>query len=426
MQAEIISNGDELTSGKILDTNAQWLSRELADLGVATLYHTTVGDDFDAMVEVLRIASDRSDLILWTGGLGPTADDLTRQAIAERIGVPLEKNEDSLRRIREMFRRRGREMPANNEIQAFQPRGSVPIDNPHGTAPGIDCTVKRSGAFPKDRLDFYRIMAFPGVPAEMKEMWDASAKRSLQQMIDSLGDQRRVLRFRSIHSFGAGESQIEAMLPGIVDRKHDPKVGITATRGTITLRIASEAESEEECFRIMEPTARLIHEKLGDLVYGEGDDRLQDVVCRILSEQKKTLAAVESGTRGLLAESLADSDRLKDCFIGGIVLPPTRAISAEEMILREKRLFQADYVLLVGPYPEGPPDRDRSEETFVAVVDLAGRDSQGELIAYEVYPYVGHPSIIDDLHIKRALNLLRKTLKNKPPLKRKDSVSFPS
>ncbi|MDR2438888.1 MAG: damage-inducible protein CinA [Planctomycetaceae bacterium] len=414
MQAEIISNGDELTSGKILDTNSQWLSIQLADIGITTLYHTTVGDDLEAMIGVLRTAVERTDLILWTGGLGPTADDLTRQAIAEGVGVPLEKNADSMRLIQEMFRRHGHKMPKTNEIQAFQPRGALPIHNPHGTAPGIDFTVQRQKPFKNGRLDFFRILAYPGVPAEMKEMWYDSGQKSIQEMLDQLTGQKRVLRFRTIHSFGLGESQVEAMLPDIINRKHDPKVGITANQATITLRIASEAVTEEECFKKIEPTATLIYQTLGDLIFGEGEDRLQEVVCRKLTVLGKTLAVIEAGTRGLLAEAIAGSKELPDCFAGGIVLPPKQPIDTDEMIRRGRRLFNVDYLLLIGAYPPGQPDRNRTEETLVAVVDARQTDLQKSVLVLQNYPYVGHPNIIDDLYVKRALNLLRKIISKNP------------
>jgi nicotinamide-nucleotide amidase len=406
MQAEIISNGDEITCGKILDSNSQWLSLELADLGVSTLYHTTVGDDLDAMVDVLRIAMNRVDLIIWTGGLGPTADDLTRQAVADAAGVPLEKDEKSLRLIQEMFQRRNREMPKSNEIQAFQPRGALPINNPHGTAPGIDFTTKRKTPVP-GRLEFYRVLAYPGVPAEMKEMWNETGRKSIREMLDKLNGQKRVIRFRSIHSFGLGESQVEAMLPDIVNRKHFPKVGITATRATITLRIVAEGETEAECSKIMEPTAKLIYEALGDRIYGEGNDQLQDVVCRKLKAKNKTIAVVEAGTSGLLAKTINQSKEAAGCFLGGIVLPPKTPIAPEAMIQIGKRISDADYFLLIGAYPVGEPDRARSDETFVAVIDPRQTNLQSAVISIQNYPYVGHPDIIDDLYIKRVLDLLR-------------------
>ncbi len=416
MQAEIISIGDELTCGKILDTNAQWLSVELADLGVTTLYHSTVGDELEPIVDVLRIASNRADLLILTGGLGPTADDLTRQAVADSVGVPLVKDEALLEQIRSLFQRRGREMPPSNEMQAFLPQGAIAIHNPHGTAPGIDLSVKRNENSGKPepqvpargRLDEFRILAFPGVPAEMKEMWIASGRNLVQEMLNRYRNEKLVLRFRTIHCFGAGESQIEAMLPDIVNRKHSPRVGITADRGTITLRIAAEAKTEAECETIMEPTAATIYAKLGDLIFGEGTDRLQDVVCRKLNKSGKTLAVVESGTRGLLSDAVAASPEANECFVGGLVVHPHRKTTAEEMIKTARTVFKADYFLLVGPYPMGAPDRQRCDEVFIALAD--GRNDKEPLptLAWEVHRFAGHPDIIDDLFVKRTLSLLRR------------------
>lgn len=403
--AEIIANGDEITSGKVLDTNSQYLSLELADLGVSTLWHTAVGDDLNAMVEVLRIAMSRADLIIWTGGLGPTADDLTRQAFADAAGVPLVKNEESLRQIEDLFKRRGWTMPAANNVQSYLPEGALPIRNPNGTAPGIDFTVKRSP-------HTVRLLAFPGVPAELKEMWNGSGRNLAGKMIESVNGRKQVIKFRAIHSFGLGESQVEAKLPDIVNRKHVPKVGITATGGTITLRIAAEAPTEAECDRMIEPTAKLIYDALGGLIFGEGTDTLPDVVCRMLKTKGKTIAAAEAGTRGLLSQSLAQSKESQDVFIGGIVVPPAIPVSPEKMIDLAKKTLDTDYLLLIGAYPAGEPNRIRSDETFTAVVDArkyhSPKDLQASILKIQNYPFTGHPAIIDDLYIKRVLDLLRK------------------
>jgi len=405
MRAEIIAIGDELTNGKILDTNSQWLSLQLADLGVETMYHTTVGDELEPLADVFRIAVNRVDLILATGGLGPTADDLTREAVALAFDRPLRKDEALLQGIRDLFGRRGREMPTSNEKQACLPEGAVAMRNPHGTAPGIDLTIKREAT---GRLDEVRVLVFPGVPAEMKEMWDDSGRDRAWEATDRHGGEKHVIRFRSINSFGAGESQVESMLPGLVDRDHFPRVGITANRGTITLRIAAEAITEEECFRMMEPTAKHIYETLGPLVFGEGDDRLQDIVCRRLTAEKKTLATVEAGTRGLLAEAVADSEESNECFIGGLVVHPHRTATAEEMIREARKVFDADYLLLVGPYPMGKPDRQRTDEVFIALANGRRDKNPLPLVASQIHSFTGHPDIIDDLFVKRTLDLLRK------------------
>ena len=227
MIAEVVAIGDELTSGQRLDTNSQWLSQQLGDLGIQTLYHSTVGDDLDANARVFREAAERADLVISTGGLGPTADDLTRVAIARCFDRPLEFHAEVLETIRELFRRRGREMPERNRVQAEFPQGSTVVDNPQGSAPGFWLTLARP------TLGDCHLVALPGVPAEMKEMWHQSLAPRLTQL---LGADRQIIAHKTIHCFGAGESDVEQMLPDIVRRGRIPSVGITASRATITLR----------------------------------------------------------------------------------------------------------------------------------------------------------------------------------------------
>ena len=181
MHAEIIAIGDEITSGQLLDTNTQWLSQRLEELGVRVLYHSTVGDELAPCVEVFRQAIDRADVVVATGGLGPTADDLTREALAEATGRPLQLDADALEHIRAMFARRKRPMPPQNELQAMFPAGSRVVRNPHGTAPGIDLEVPRAGRSP------CRIICLPGVPAEMVEMWHDSVAATIRGFVAAAG-----------------------------------------------------------------------------------------------------------------------------------------------------------------------------------------------------------------------------------------------
>lgn len=287
MHAEVISIGDELTSGQRLDTNSQWLSERLGEIGVRVLYHLTVADDLDANIRVLREAFDRADLIVSTGGLGPTADDLTREAIAAAVGVPLEQNEQALEHIRTIFARRARPMPDRNVVQALFPQGSRMIRNPHGTAPGIDLEVSRQGRAA------CRIFALPGVPAEMREMWHETVAPVILEMQHG---KRHVIRHRRLKCFGVGESDLEQMLPDLIRRGRYPAVGITVSQATITLRITAEGETAEEAFVAMEPTIATIHECLGDLVYGEEDDELHHAIARSMSQRAQTLSTVEWGS----------------------------------------------------------------------------------------------------------------------------------
>ncbi|HBT78404.1 MAG TPA: damage-inducible protein CinA [Planctomycetaceae bacterium] len=410
MKAEIISIGDELTDGKIQDTNSSWLSRELGDLGIRTLYHTTVGDELDAIVDVFRTAVSRVDLILATGGLGPTADDLTREAIAKAARVPLIRDDTLLETIRDMFKRRGREMPLSNEAQALLPFGATAIHNPNGTAPGIDLTINRT--FPEGEdtrtsglRDSCRLFAVPGVPAEMKEMFRGTVGEALQHLIDDHAGRKRVIRSRTIHCFGIGESQAEAMLPDIINRNRTPRVGITANAAVISLRIMADTPSEQECREQIRETAEIIYRKLGDFVYGEDEDRLQDVVCRKLKTAGQTLAVVEAGTRGLLTGAIASGDGAEAVFQGGLVLAGTPDI--EEMIAKTFSLWDVDIVLAVGPY--GP-----SGQTTVAFAERppAGASGPGDSglgrVVAEAFPRTGHPALIDDLFVRRAMDLLRR------------------
>ena len=192
MHAEVIAIGDELTSGQRLDTNSQWLSERLGDLGIRVLYHTTVGDDLAANVRVFREAFDRADVLVCTGGLGPTADDLTRQALADATGTQLVLDEAALAHIRALFARRKRPMPERNVVQALFPAGSSVVPNPHGSAPGIDLSVPRAGRAP------CRVFAPPGVPAEMQEMWEQTVA---PQLLAAIGPPR-LIRHHRVKCFG--------------------------------------------------------------------------------------------------------------------------------------------------------------------------------------------------------------------------------
>ncbi len=414
MQAEIIALGDELTSGQRLDTNSQWLSQQLADVGIPALFHTTVSDDLEAGTEAFRLAIGRADVILSTGGLGPTADDLTRECIAAACGVDLLQDDSALEHIRALFARRGREMPAQNAVQAMFPRGSRVIPNPHGTAPGIDLDVTRS-----DRTSA-RIFALPGVPAEMRDMWRASVQSALEAMTSP---RRRVIRHRSIHCFGAGESAIEAMLPDLIRRGRVPAVGITASKATITLRITAEGATPEACHEAMQPTADTIYRCLGNLIFGEDGDALQDVLVRVLRERGQTLATVEYGSGGALAEWLSQADPDGRVFRGGLVLrdpalgagllaslsrageaePSVSGIDVPMLAVRLRAIFQTDYVLALGPFPTIDASAPSPPPVHIAVADSAA-------VRTHSTPYAGHPDILLARTVKEALNFTRLTL----------------
>lgn len=420
MLAEVISIGDELTSGQRLDTNSRWVSEKLGEIGVRVLYHTTVADDLDANVRVFREAIDRADIVVATGGLGPTADDLTRDVLAEVAGQPLQLDERVLAKIRALFARRKRDMPERNIVQAKFPRGARVVPNPHGTAPGIDLDVPRPGRAA------CRIVALPGVPAELFEMWEQTVGGALAAHAGA----GRVIRHFRLKCFGAGESDLEQMLPDLIRRGRDPSVGITVSEATITLRITAAGATAEECRACMQPTIDVIRQCLGTLVFGEEDDELEHAVGRLLAQKKRTLATLELGTHGLMAHWLGEAPTPEGVFKGGLAardwrqaercldagasgLPAEAADGqgVEQALLglagRLRETFSADFALATGPFPEFRPNAVEPEQSWFALQGPHGSSAIR-------FPFAGHPAILKPRAAKQALNLLRLSLLEDP------------
>jgi len=319
MRAEVIAIGDELTTGQRLDTNSQWISRELGVLGIPVAFHTTICDGLEDGVAALGIALARAEVVVITGGLGPTADDLTRDVLALVSGQPLELDAASLAAVETRFARRGMPMAESNRRQALFPRSSRIIPNPEGTAPGIDISLSRDGGAGGSAAGVCRVFALPGVPAEMRLMWRLSVAPALVAM----DPEQATIAFRRIKCFGAGESALEAMLPDLIRRGRDPLVGITVHEATITLRIAARGKDEADCRARMAPTEAIIRETLGDLVFGTEDDELEDATLAAVHAANGTLATVEIATHGLVATLFAQGQGRgnQGRFLGGTVLP---------------------------------------------------------------------------------------------------------
>jgi nicotinamide-nucleotide amidase len=310
MKAEIISIGSELTSGQNLDTNAQWLSQRLAEIGIPVGWHTTVADDFEDNVAAFRIAAGRAGLVLVTGGLGPTQDDLTREALARAGGVELILHQESLERIEQMFASRRRVMPERNRVQAMFPANAAPIPNARGTAPGI--WMKLGGSL---------VAAMPGVPSEMFAMY----RDWVQPKLLELGIGGGVQVQRKINCFGAGESAVEAKLLDLTKRGHVPEVGITVSDATISLRIIARVATTAEAQQQIEPVECLIRERLGDWVFGVEQEELENAVAGLLRSAHMTLATAEGVTGGLIARRLTGVPGASRWFKGGVVAYQTDA-----------------------------------------------------------------------------------------------------
>ena len=411
MRAEIISIGDELTSGQRLDTNSAWLSQRLGELGVPVVAHATVADDLETNVTVFRQAIERAELVIATGGLGPTADDLTREVLARLAGTPLELDPPSLEHIRSLFERRKRSMPERNVVQAMFPRGSRVLFNPEGTAPGIALDVRNAAGRTS------AVFALPGVPAEMKPMWHDRVVPELQ----ARGVTGRVIRHKRVKCFGVGESALEQMLPDLIRRGREPSVGITVHEGTITLRITAQAETSAACHAAMDDTLQTIHDCLGLLVFGYEDDELEHAVARLLIERGETLATCETDTGGLLSNWLGSLTTGRTQIAGSMVLRapcdvPARIVPGENMAMAGpsaeaacalaagvRQAWNVDYGLALASFPASAGDVSPTGEVFGAIATSTGVESFSSSLG-------SHSAIVRPLAAKQALNRLRLAL----------------
>jgi len=302
MQAEIISVGTELLLGEIVDTNAAWLAQQLSPLGVDLYWVSTVGDNQPRLVEVLRRALDRSDLIILTGGLGPTEDDVTREAIAEALGEEMTVQPDLAAHLHCFFEQRGYVMPERNVKQATLIPSAQALDNPVGTAPGW--WVERAG---------HIIVAMPGVPFEMKRMWREQARPRLR---DRLGGE--VIVTRALKTVGIGESRAEELVGDLV-HSPNPTLATYAKRDGVHLRIAAKAPTEAQARAMVAALEARVQAAIGPYVYGIDDETLEGVVGQLLRERDLTLATMESCTGGLLANTITNAPGSSAYFWGGMV-----------------------------------------------------------------------------------------------------------
>jgi nicotinamide-nucleotide amidase len=366
VRAEVVAVGTELLLGQIANTNARWMSERLAAIGVDVLHHQAVGDNLDRIVEAIRLAASRADVVILTGGLGPTQDDITRDALGVVVGAPMERHPELEELLREKFRSFGRrEMPESNLRQADVPAGVRTIEPSLGTAPGLVVDLP-SGA---------RVYAVPGVPAEMVEMMEGTILPELEAR------ETAVVRSKVLRCAGIGESALAERVDDLFTGSANPTIAFLASSGEVKVRITAKAATVEEADALIDPVAEEVLRRIGDEVFTAEDESLEEAVVRLLSASGKTLACAESITGGGVGARITSVPGSSEVFAGSAVVyrneakasllgvsratldgpGPVSEACALEMAVGTRKVYDTDLGLSLtgsaGPEPHGgaPP-----------------------------------------------------------------------
>jgi nicotinamide-nucleotide amidase len=357
VRADVLAIGTELLLGQIVDTNSSWIGEQLAAVGIDTMEHRKVGDNLSRMIGAMREMLDDADAIVVCGGLGPTQDDVTREAIAELLGVELERREELVEHIASLFGTRGRDMPANNLRQADVPKGAAPIPNPIGTAPGV-----------RAELDGKVVYAVPGVPYEMQLM---VREHVLPDLLARSGEAASIVS-RSLKTWGASESGLAEMIADRVETQKNPTIAFLA-RGIegIVVRVTAKAPSEPEARALIEPEETALRAILGDLVFAVDDETMEHAVLSRLERRGWTLGVAESLTGGLIGARIAGVPGASRTFQGSIASYATDVkrsvlgVTADKVVSRESAEQMA----------EGA-QRVLGADVGIAATGVAGPDEQ--------------------------------------------------
>lgn len=302
MKCEILSVGTEILLGDILNTNSRYLSNELANLGIDVYYHQVVGDNRERILSALNEAFSRSDIIITTGGLGPTKDDMTKELVAEFLGMDMYLHEESLKKIEDYFKKMSRIPVKSNEKQAYFPKEAIILENNNGTAPGA--------IFEKDGK---AIIVLPGPPKEMEPMFNESVRKYLESLTGY------TIVSEVLRVFGIGESEAENKLQDLIDNGKNPTIAPYAKEGEVTFRITAKGKDEEEARKLIKPLKEEVYNRLGNLIYNTGDVSIQETVGEMLVNKNMTIGVSESCTGGLVSAKLIEYPGISSVFLEGAV-----------------------------------------------------------------------------------------------------------
>jgi nicotinamide-nucleotide amidase len=309
--AEIVAIGSELLLGQIVDTNSAWMAQRLTALGVNMYFKSVVGDNPGRMKEIIRRALERADVVITSGGLGPTQDDLTREIVAEVTGRKLVFDEILMEQVENHFKRRSRTMTPNNRRQAYMPEGAIRVKNPNGTAPCFIVEDERGIIF-----------SLPGVPVELKWLFEHEVEPYLRKKF-SLAE---VIHYRVLKVVGVGESAVDDKIGHLIANSSNPTVGVLALPGQVDVRIAAKAANREDAMKMIAPLEAEVRSLLGRAIFAADDETMEHVVGRLLQEKNKTVAVYEDLSGGLLAERLQAANA--DHFVAGFISNGQRSMRA--------------------------------------------------------------------------------------------------
>ncbi|GAA0332374.1 competence/damage-inducible protein A [Bacillus carboniphilus] len=304
LRGEILAVGTELLLGQIANTNAQYISKKLAEMGISCFHHSVVGDNPDRLEDTMKIAMNRSNLIILTGGLGPTKDDLTKETIAKLFGRTLVMDSKALTYIEDYFSKKGRTMTENNKKQALVIEGCEVFPNDQGMAPGM--LVSEGGT---------HVILLPGPPKEMQPMFESYVQPTLMRIAGkSMSIHSRVLRF-----FGIGEAQLETVVSDLIDSQTNPTIAPLASDGEVTLRLTAFTDSKEKAVPMLDEVEEKIQARVGQFLYGYDDTSLFLELKKLLEEKRWTLSCAESLTGGLFQGEYCSMSGASQTFVGGVV-----------------------------------------------------------------------------------------------------------
>jgi nicotinamide-nucleotide amidase len=408
MKAEIIAIGSELLLGQIVDTNSSYIAKSLADNGIELAQTTTVGDDLQQIEETIRNAITRSSIIITTGGIGPTEDDLTREAVSEVFQRPLTFQPHLMEQIEALFKKRGFRMAENNRKQAHIPHGAIPIENPRGTAPAFIVE------YPDGAL-----ISIPGVPLEMEYLMEHTVIPYLRERFSL---KQQVIQYKVLRACGLGESAIGLQIKDLMKQSKNPAVGTLASIGDIKIRITAKAESPEEASALIQKMEKEIRNRLGILIYGVDHETLQENVSKELERLSLTLSVIETFTGGIVSQKLATTSSLS--FVGGRILSSETSqgqflnLSSKELnavksdgkrfidLLARKGREDFGTQLGLATFGRVVEEQGRGEyrvETYYSLSNSAGIENQEYSLGGELWMVRERASII-------ALDMLRKYL----------------